>query len=167
MTHNPFYFPSDIMTHIISYLPTPLDNHKKRMKTVNEDFKIIERQYYFFNPYYMCNQWYYLNRLEARKWNLVILEERLKVKREKELTVVSRALNYYITEVLKTKKNIINNFQHIVNFTKAHKREKKAQLIIGLRLHLEEVFKNPYQGNRVYNERIETFIYELIPKLKK
>ena len=39
----PIYLPCNIMANIMSYLPTPLDNHKKKMKIVNEDFRHIKK----------------------------------------------------------------------------------------------------------------------------
>ena len=52
-----FYLPSNVMANIMSYLPTPLDHHKKKMKIVNEDFKIVECTEHRYNPRFNYVKW--------------------------------------------------------------------------------------------------------------
>jgi hypothetical protein len=49
------------MANILSYLPTLLDHHKKKMKIVNEDFNIIKEYYYCYTSYDTGELYWYLD----------------------------------------------------------------------------------------------------------
>ena len=76
-------FPDEIFKNIMSYLPTPLDHHKKQMKMVNEDFEIIKK----YNTSYDTGKIYWwldtkglyrrlYGKVLTRAWNIQIYSHR-------------------------------------------------------------------------------------------
>jgi hypothetical protein len=161
------YFPSDIMANILSYLPTPLDHHKKQMKIVREDFNIIRKRELRFNPMCIYYRWN-LNppcrsgsRDLLKIWTKWIKDKRITLKREEELELIQPKLDMCIKE-WKTKKNIINFLESWgIEIDSYMKREKKDEMIRQIKTHIRAVFKCPYLERNSERKPIEDFLYSL------
>ena len=159
-----FYLPCNIMANILSYLPSHLDHHKKKMKIVNEDFEIVKK--YDYNDRCQIRGWRLLysyhnyNELLISRWSKFIKHKRLSLEREKELETIIPKLDSVLTE-WKSKKNIIYNLEswgiEIDSYTK---REKKADFINSIKCDLKDKFIWPYF--RISTSRlVEEFLYSL------
>lgn len=159
------YFPSDIMANILSYLPTPLDHHKKKMKFVNEDFDLIKSNEFWRNG--SLYGWNLIppcrsgTRNLLKIWTQWIKDKRITLKREEELELIQPKLDIIINK-LKTKKNIINYLESRgIEIDSYMKREKKDELIRQIKLHMRAVFKFPYLERNSIRKPIEDFLYSL------
>ena len=158
-----FYLPSNIMANIMSYLPTPLDHHKKKMKIVNEDFEIIRDRGEYCDHF---ERWSLRPRTYGRydfplmyHWSNWINHERRSLEREKELIIIKPKLDRRIEE-WKTKQNIIKNIEALgIEIDSYTKREKKEVMIHGIKKSLFNSFINPHIGDNVLET--EDFLYSL------
>jgi hypothetical protein len=162
------YFPSDVMANILSYLPTPLDHHKKQMKIVNEDFNIIINKELRFNPRLEFNPRWHLDSItipfrggKLNLWTKWIKDKRITLKREEQLELISPKLDRLINE-LKTKKNIINFLKsRNIPLSSYTYRLKKEEMIIQILTVLRCAFTCPNFYNYSERKPIEDLLYSL------
>ena len=161
------YLPCNIMANIMSYIPTPLDHHKKKLKSLNEDFEIIKYTEYtdhfetwrLSKPRRSTSFSYLTNTPLSNQWNKKIINKRLSIQRTEELETISPKLDRILTE-WKTKKNIINNLvSKGIVIDSYSKREKKADFINSIKSDMIHKFIWPNLRNR--SRTVEDFLYSL------
>ncbi len=161
------YFPSEIMSNIMSYLPTPLDYHKKKWKIVLEDYEII-KNIELANPY--TNGWNLKDhennprrRGKLGRWTRLYKNKSRSLQREKEMLTIKPKLDTFIRK-LKTKKNIIKYLQVDVGFPIGSYtlREKKAEFIESVTKDMIFIFTHPHLHHSWnIKNNVNNFFYSL------
>ncbi len=161
------YFPSEIMANIMSYIPTPLDYHKKKWKIVLEDYEIIKNKE-LANPHtygWNLNDHQINPRRKGKlgRWTRVYKNKSLNLQREKEMLTIKPKLDTFIRK-LKTKKNIIKYLQVDVGFPidSYTLREKKAEFIESVTKDLIHTFTYPHLCHYWHiKNNVNNFFYSL------
>ena len=164
-----FYLPCNIMANILSYLPSHLDHHKKKMKIVNEDFDLIKSTEFgryrgmgygvsYSLSWNLHPSNFPLRGGKLKFWTGLIKDRRPVIKLKEDLKVISPKLDRLINE-LKTKKNIINFLESKNILCFDFKHEKKAEMIESIKTHLKYHFKMSYLSS--YAKTVQDFMYSL------